>query len=213
MRAALTWDTRGLTRAMAQYARLKGKSDADVVNKAMRFWVPFAAKRVKNETPGPAKLRRALTNKARRAKGSTDGDHDLRNSVVAAVVAGRLYKKHGKKWRASVPNADFYEKVRKTLEAKVGSARYNQAGFIPAYRQFNIPNRVGGHTRFKGRSKGIKAVPSLRNVAEAFVTNQREGAAEIAPDAFRRSIPGVRRQFLRWLKQDMNRMARQSGFF
>jgi hypothetical protein len=196
------------------YTRMKGKSDADVVNKAMRYWVPFAARQVKLKTPGPAKLRRDLSNKARKPRKRNKVLHGLMNSKIAGIVAARYYDKFGPGWRRMEGYSDheFYDKVHKVLEARVSGSRYNQAGFIPAYRKFDIPNRVGGHTRFKGRSKGIKAVPSMRGTAEAFVTNQREAAAKIAPDAFRRTIVAVRRQFLRWIYQDMVRMAKKSGF-
>ena len=43
-------DTRALEKAMADYAKMKKKSDASVVNKAMRFWLPFAGSRVKDKT-------------------------------------------------------------------------------------------------------------------------------------------------------------------
>jgi hypothetical protein len=72
---------------------------------------------------------------------------------------------------------------------------------------------VPGQNRFKGKSRGIKATPSLTGTVEAFATNQREGAFKIAPNAFRHALRDVQRQFLRWLRADVENTAKRSGFY
>lgn len=223
MSVSITVDTRGLERAMATYARTRRKSDADVVNKAMRYVLPAAGRRVIAKTPGGSAIRRELTGRARRiGRGKADRDA-LADTMAASIVAGRIRKKQPNAVfprRADADDidkqriSDFYDRVRRFVNAKVRSANYLRAGFIPAYRKFGVgTGGVKGQTRFKGHSKGIKAVPSLRNVAEAYATNQREGAFKIAPRAFHEAIRDVRRLFLRWLKDDMERDARRSGFY
>jgi hypothetical protein len=59
----------------------------------------------------------------------------------------------------------------------------------------------------------LAAKPSLTGTVEAFATNQREGAFKIAPNAFRHAIRDVQRQFLRWLRADVEGTARRSGFY
>jgi hypothetical protein len=41
---------------------------------------------------------------------------------------------------------------------------------------------------------------------------QRLGAYIIAPKAFSSSIPEVRRQFINWMAQDVNEVAKKTGF-
>lgn len=215
-------DQRGLQRAMARYAATRNKSDADVVNRAMRYLLPFAARRVKVKTPGPNKIRRELSGRARRiGRGKADRDA-LANTLAASIVAARMRKKGAvvfpRRQDADATDlrriGDFYDKVRTFVNARVRSANFLRAGFIPAFRQFNVPNRApAGQSRFKGRSRGIKAKPSLTGIAEAFATNQREGAFKIAPRAFHEAVRDVRRQFLRWLRADLRADATRSGFF
>jgi hypothetical protein len=223
MSVSFSIDQRGLQRAMTTYAVRRRKSDADVVNKAMRYVLPAAARRVKDKTPGGIRIRRELTGRAKRiGRGKSDRDA-LANTVAAAIVAGTLRKKNP---NAVLPRRkdadaidmgrinDFYERVRRLVNAKVRSANFLRAGFIPAFRQFMVPNRgVPGQQRFKGRSKGIKALPSLLGVAEAYATNQREGAFKIAPRAFHEAVRDTRRLFLKWIKDDMNAEAKRSGFY
>jgi hypothetical protein len=215
-------DDRGLRRAMTAYAVTRRKSDADVVNKAMRYWLPFAARRVKDKTPGPAKIRRELTKTANKiSRGRNKSRDQLVNTVAAALIAARMRKKGAILPRRKDADAidlkrinDFYTRVRLFVNARVRSANYLRAGFIPAFRQFNVPGRgVPGQNRFKGQSRGIKAKPSLTGQVEAFATNQREGAFKIAPNAFRHAIRDVQRQFLRWLRADVEGTARRSGFY
>jgi hypothetical protein len=214
-------DDRGLRRAMTTYAVMRNKSDADVVNKAMRYWLPFAAKRVKDKTPGAPKIRRELTKTANKiSRGRKKKQEQLANTLAAALIASRLRKKGQILPRRQDADRidmqrinDFYERVRRFVAARVRSANYLRAGFIPAFRQFSVPNRgVPGQNRFKGQSRGIKAVPSLTKTVVAFATNQREGAFKIAPNAFRHSIRDVQRQFLRWLRADVEGTAKRSGF-
>ena len=215
-------DQRGLHRALTTYAVTRRKSDADVVNKAMRYVLPFAAKRVKDKTPGASAIRRELTGSARRiGRGRKDRDA-LANTVAAALIAARMRKK-GPVVMPSRKDADtidkqrignFYDKVRTFVNARVRSANYLRTGFIPAFRQFSVPNRgAPGQTHFKGRSKGIKAIPSLTGVAEAYATNQREGAFKIAPRAFHEAVRDVQRLFLKWLRADVEATAKRSGFY
>lgn len=225
MSVKFTMDTRGLQRAMATYGIRRRKSDADVVNKAMRYILPFAAKRVRDKTPGEVHIKRDLMTGARSVIGGPKRSQ-YSNTRAAAIVASRLRKRGqliqliaaiGPRPSEKISkrvNSEFFQKVRELVYAKQRSAHYLRAGFIPAFRAFNIPFRgAGKQRRFKGRSKGIKAVPSLRGVAEAFATNQREGAFKIAPRAFYEAVRDTRRQFLRWLRADMQADAKRSGFF
>lgn len=225
MSVSITVDTRGLERAMATYARTRRKGDSEVVNKAMRYILPAAARRVKDKTPGEMHIKHDLMQGANSIIGGPRRSI-YSNTKAAAITAARLRKRGqlihlsprtgpqaSDKIKKSV-NAQFFEKVRDLVNAKMRSAHYLRAGFIPAFRVFNVPFRgTGKQRRFKGVSKGIKAVPSLRGVAEAYATNQREGAFKIAPRAFHEAIRDVRRLFLRWLKDDMERDARRSGFY
>jgi hypothetical protein len=216
-------DTRGLQRAMNTYATLKNKSDADVVNKAMRFWLPFAANKVKQKTPGAANIRQELQKTAKRVTRGKDKKEVLANTLAAAIVAGRMRKKGRFAYLPSSKDADkidtgiineFYEKVRTFIGARVRSANFLRAGFIPGFRQFNVPQRTpSGQIHFKGRSKGIKAKPKLSGVVEAYASNAREGAYKIAPNAFTSTARHVQRQFLIWIKQDINATAKRSGFY
>lgn len=215
-------DQRGLQRAMARYAATRNRSDADVVNKAMRYLLPFAARRVKDKTPGPNKIRRELSGRARRiGRGKSDRDA-LANTLAAALIAARMRKKAPTVLpRRSGADAtdmsrigDFYNRARTFVNARVRSANFLRAGFIPAFRQFNVPGRTPpGQNRFKGRSRGQKARSSLNGVAEAFATNRREGAFKIAPQAFHQAVRDVRRQFLGWLRADLRNEATRAGFF
>lgn len=215
-------DQRGLQRAMARYAATRNRSDADVVNRAMRYLLPFAARRVKDKTPGAGKIRRELTGRSRRiGRGKSDRDA-LANTLAASIVAARMRKKgpvvFPRRQDADATDlrriGDFYDRVRSFVNARVRSANFLRAGFIPAFRQFNVPGRApSGQVHFKGRSKGIKATPSLTGVVEAFASNRREGAFKIAPRAFHEAVRDVRRQFLRWLRADLRNDATRSGFY
>jgi len=218
-------DDRGLKRALTTYAVTRRKSDADVVNKAMRYWLPFAARRVKDKTPGEAHIKRDLMTGARsRITGPRRSIWS--NTRAAAIVASRLRErgqlvaispKIGPQLNAKLAKAvraDFFDKVRALVAAKQRSAHYLRAGFIPAFRVFNVPFRgIGKQRRFKGLSKGIQAKPSLTGTVQAFATNQREGAFKIAPNAFRHALRDVQRQFLRWLRADVENTAKRSGFY
>ena len=207
---------------MADHAIRRRKSDADVVNKAMRYVVPFAAKRVKDKTPGAIKIRQQLANRPRRiGRGKADRDA-LANTLAASIIAARMRKKGAvvmpRRQDADAIDlqriGDFYDRVRQFVNARVRSANFLRAGFIPAFRQFNVPNRsVRGQSHFKGRSKGIKAKPSLTGKVEAFATNQREGAYKIAPNAFREALHDVKRLLLKWIDEDIKRDGKRSGFF
>jgi len=226
MSVQFTIDDRGLKRAMMTYAVMRNKSDADVVNKAMRYWLPFAAKRVKDATKHttPGKVRADLKGNARKISTKATGrNRQLRNSVAAAIVASRWRDKgkvdfakkiRGKRAWINKASIDFfYSQVERLINARVRSVNYLRAGFIPAFQQFEVPNRgVPGHRRFKGRSRGIKAKPSFTKEVAAYATNQREGAFEMAPYAFKSSLRDVQAQFLRWLRADVEGTAKRSGF-
>ncbi len=215
-------DMRNFQRAASTYAERKTKSDADVVNKAMRYWLPFAAARVKAKTPGSHKIRQELMKTAAGvSRGRKKRQHQLANTLAASIVARRLKKKG-----AVLPSrkdadkkdleriGEFYDRVARLVNRRIASAHYLRAGFIPAFRQFKVPRLpTAGHTHFKGRSEGKLAIPSLSKTSEAFARNAREGAVEITPNAFRDSLPEVTRQFLKWLEQDTVEQGRKSGFY
>lgn len=228
-RVALTFDDRALQRAMHDFAQLKIKSDATVVNKAMRFWVPFAARKVKDKTPFPSRLRRKLMAKTGKvppktktrvkspfstAAGPSLSGHPLARTVVASILAGQLAKKHGSVAASGMSAQEFYAKAERMLGAKVGSVNYLRAGFIPIYRALKVPPKFApkNHSRFAGRSIGVVAKPSPFRQAESWVKNEREGTSVIAPNAFRDSVPEVTRMFRRWIHEDTLALARQTGF-
>jgi hypothetical protein len=214
MSVMMTVDDRAFRAAAAEYARMKNKSDADVVNRAMRYWLPFAASRVIKRTKGIRKVhsdlykrpRNAIGSKFKRTRGAWGG------TLAAGIIAARL-KKRGRLSPKFTPPAVFWETVNNMVAAKANSVRHLQSGFIPAFRQFKVPNRsLRGHTRFKGRSVGQLATPSITHAVEAFARNAREGAVKITPNAFKDSLPDVTRQFIRWMEADMQRLAEKTGF-
>jgi hypothetical protein len=225
MSVSFTVDQRGLQRAMTTYAVTRRKSDADVVNKAMRYVLPFAAKKVRDKTPGEMHIKMQLMTGARSVIGGPKRSQ-YSNTLAAAIIASRL-RKRGQlialspkigpqvngKLKKSI-NREFFDKVRTFVDAKKRSAHYLRAGFIPAFRVFNVPFRGAGKQRhFKGMSRGLKARPSLAGVAEAFAANRREGAYKIAPNAFRQAVRETRHLFLKWLREDVRRDAIRSGFY
>ena len=215
-------DTKNLQKAMAAYARMKKKTDAAVVNKGMRFWLPFAGSKVKDKTSTAAQVRTELTNQAKRiSRGEKKKKTQLTNTVAAAIIAARL-RKQG---RTNFPRAssgpksatfvgEFYAMTERFVNARVRSIGYLAAGFIPSYRAFNVPMRgmPRNHKRFKGRSIGTKAVPVSSGKVTAFASVKRLGAFLIAPNAFSSSIPEVRRQFIEWMAKDVNEVAKKTGF-
>jgi hypothetical protein len=215
-------DTKNLEKAMADYARMKKKTDAAVVNKGMRFWLPFAGSKVKDKTSTAAKVRTELTNQAKRiSRGEKKKKTQLTNTVAAAIIAARLRKQgrnhfprasSGPKSAAFV--GEFYAMTERFVNARVRSIGYLAAGFIPSYKAFNVPMRgmPRNHKRFKGRSIGTKAVPVSSGKVTAFASVKRLGAFLVAPNAFSSSIPEVRRQFINWMAQDVNEVAKKTGF-
>jgi hypothetical protein len=215
-------DTKNLQKAMADYARMKKKTDAAVVNKGMRFWLPFAGSKVKDKTSTAAKVRTELTNQAKRiSRGEKKKKTQLTNTVAAAIIAARLRKQgrnhfprasSGPKSAAFV--GEFYAMTERFVNARVRSIGYLAAGFIPSYKAFNVPMRgmPRNHKRFKGRSIGTKAVPVSSGKVTAFASVKRLGAFLVAPNAFSSSIPEVRRQFINWMAQDVNEVAKKTGF-
>jgi hypothetical protein len=215
-------DTRALEKAMADYAKMKKKSDASVVNKAMRFWLPFASDKLKQKSTTAARVRTELTKQAKRiSRGEKKKKTQLTNTVAAAIIAARL-RKQG---RTNFPRAssgpksaifvgEFYAMVERFVNARVRSIGYLAAGFIPAYKAFNVPKKgmPKNQKRFKGRSIGTKAVPVTSGKVVAFASVKRLGAFLIAPNAFTSSIPEVRRQFINWMAQDVNEVAKKTGF-
>jgi len=215
-------DTKNLEKAMADYARMKKKTDAAVVNKGMRFWLPFAGSKVKDKTSTAAKVRTELTNQAKRiSRGEKKKKTQLTNTVAAAIIAARLRKQgrnhfprasSGPKSAAFV--GEFYAMTERFVNARVRSIGYLAAGFIPSYKAFNVPMRgmPRNHKRFKGRSIGTKAVPVSSGKVTAFASVKRLGAFLVAPNAFSSSIPEVRRQFIEWMAKDVNEVAKKTGF-
>lgn len=226
-------DQRGLQRAIATYAISRGKSDADVVNKTMRYILPKASNYISAKTKGATKIRdelrsgkRSETVKAFKERtGGGDGRDtrrsNLSNTLASVIIASRERKKgrsffpksYGGVAKGSFVDL-FYTKVQKLISARGRSAHFLRAGFIPAFRAFNLPNRgPGNQKRFKGKSRGLKAKPSLRGVAEAFATNAREGAFKLDPLAFHKAARVARRTFLTWISEDLGRQAKRSGFY
>jgi hypothetical protein len=206
MSVSLTVETRELQRVLSGYARSKMKTDADVVNKAMRYWVPFAAKRVIDKTPGSRKIMQELLApskgryKAKRAKSKYN------NTAAAAIFIWRLKQKG-----MPIP-ADLNDRLDRFVGARQNSAQFLRAGFIPAYRQFGVPNRKAGTQRhFKGKSFGKKAIPSTFFKVVASAMNAREGAHTIAPTAFLESIREVENLFIKFMNEDLNKVGRQWG--
>jgi len=225
----LTMDDIALRKAMADYAQLKIKSDATVVNKAMRYWVPFAGKKVRMKTPYPSRLRAKLIKKMGRrpprtgagkktpfmsGSGPSLSGHPLSGSVVAGILAGQLAKKYGSVAGSGLSAQEFYSKAERMLGAKVGSVNYLRAGFIPIYRALRVPPKFApkNHSRFKGRSGGMLAKPNPFRKAEAYAVNDRAGTSVITPNAFRDSVPEVTRMFRHWIMQDTLALARRTGF-
>ena len=234
MNASLQVDSRMLERALLIYNANRYESEAKIVNKAMRYVLPAAAKRVKDKTPGATAIRRELLSPGRNSKAATVGALSgrsrgqkvwdaLANTRAAEIMAGRLRKKNKYAVFPQRGDADdidierittFYDRTRRMVNARVRSANYLRAGFIPAFRKFDVPNpRVPGQNRFKFRSKGIKAQPSMSGIVEAFATNQRPGAFKIAPYAFKEAFRDIQRLFLRWAAEDVRRDALQAGFY
>jgi hypothetical protein len=216
MSLIVKFNTMRLERAMAEYKKLKKKSDSSVVNKAMRFWLPFASNKVKQKSTTAAQVRMELTGQSKRiSKVEKKKRNQLTNSVAFAIVKSRLRKKgrkHFSKKAAFV--SDFYETVENFVNARVRSIGFLAAGFIPAYKAFNVPTKgmPRNQKRFKGRSIGKKAVPVSNGKVTAFATVKREGAFLIAPKAFSSSIPEVRRQFIKWMEEDVKDVAKKTGF-
>lgn len=206
MSATITFDDAELRRALSQYGQMKNKTDADVVNKAMRYWLPFAAKRVIKKTPGRKRVTRDLMARAKNPKKSNNlGQYN--NTVAAAIIFDRL-KKSGR----PVP-VNIVEKIDNFFHAKNNSVNFLRAGFIPAYRLFKVPGKGPVNQRvFKGRSQGKIATESHFFKVEAFARNAREGATKLAPEAFREALPEVTAIFIKFMNQDMQRIANSTGF-
>jgi hypothetical protein len=206
MSVSLTVETRELQRVLSGYARSKMKTDADVVNKAMRYWVPFAAKRVIDKTPGSRKILQELLAPSKGRYKAKRSKSKYNNTAAAAIFIWRLKQKG-----MPIP-ADLNDRIDRFVGARQNSAQFLRAGFIPAYRQFGVPNRkVGTQRHFKGKSLGKKAIPSAFFKVVAFVTNAREGAHAIAPTAFQESIREVENLFIKFMNDDLNRVGRQWG--
>jgi hypothetical protein len=215
-------DTDNLEKAMAAYAKMKKKSDISVVNKGMRFWLPFAANKLKQKSTTAARVRIELTGQAKRiSRGEKKKKTQLTNTVAAAIIAARLRKQgrnhfprasSGPKSAAFV--GEFYAMTERFINARVRSIGYLAAGFIPAYKAFNVPQKgmPKNQKRFNGRSIGTKAVPVSSGKVTAFASVKRLGAFLVAPNAFSSSIPEVRRQFIEWMAKDVNEVAKKTGF-
>lgn len=200
MSVVITIDDKNLRRALSQYAVAKNKTDAEVVNKAMRFWLPFASSRVIKKTPGKRKIRAELNAPSR----------DYPRSTLAEAIIGWRFKNKRQK-----PPADFASIVERFKNARYNSVSFLRAGFIPAMKRFDVPQRrtVGTQVAYKGKSLGEKAKPSFIFKVEAFARNAREGVTKLAPEAFQDSLPEVTRLFIKFMEDDLRREAKRSGFF
>lgn len=206
MSVSLTVETEEFQRVLSMYARIKNKTDADVVNKAMAHWVPFAARRIIKKTHGSRKILQELLAPAKNRYRTKKTSSKFNNTAAAAIYIWRL-KKQG----LPITN-DLNDRVERFVGARANSAHFLRAGFIPAYREFNVPNKKAGTQRyFKSRSFGRKAVPSAFHKVTAFVRNAREGAFIIAPNAFQESLREVENQFIKYMLADLQRVARQCG--
>ena len=206
MSVSLTVETKEFQRVLSKYAMAKGKTDAEVVNKAMRYWTPFAAKRIINKTPGSRKILQELLAPARSRYRTKKVKSKFNNTAAAAIFIWRLKKKG-----MPITN-DLNDRVERFVGARTNSAQFLRAGFIPAYREFGVPNRKAGTQRyFKSRSFGKKAIPSAFHKVTAFVTNAREGAHVISPTAFQESIREVENLFIKFMLADLQRVGRQFG--
>jgi hypothetical protein len=207
MSVTLTVEDAALRRALSQYAQMKNKTDAEVVNKAMRYWLPFAARRIIKKTKGQKKVTKDLMARAKNPKKSNNlGQYN--NTVAAAIILDRL-KKSGR----PVP-VNILEKIDNFFHARNNSVNFLRAGFIPAYKLFKVPPKGNPQNQknFKGKSQGKLATESAFFKVEAFARNAREGAVKIAPEAFREALPEVTAIFMKFMRQDMERIARNTGF-
>jgi hypothetical protein len=212
MSISISVDMRGLQRAMSQFAALKGKSDEEVVDKAMRFWLPFAsshAKRMQRNPTGAmirAELRRPSWN-SRRAGKKRIKRGEFAGTVAEAIVAAR-WKEKGRE----SDKAEFLDAVRRMVEARVRGAGYLRSGFIPGFRAFNVPNHGVKPMKSSGHSLGRRA-RKIGPMMEAFARNAREGAMKQFPRAFEVAIPEVTAQFRRWIDEEYNKLAKKTGFY
>jgi hypothetical protein len=128
--------------------------------------------------------------------------------VAAAIIFDRL-KKSGR----PVP-VNVVEKIDNFFNAKNNSVNFLRAGFIPAYKLFKVPPKGNprNQTIFKNRSQGKLATESPFFKVEAFARNAREGAVKIAPEAFREALPEVTAIFIKFMNQDLQRIAKSTGF-
>lgn len=207
MSVTLTVDDEALRRALSKYAQIKNKSDADVVNMAMRFWLPFAGRRLIKKTPGQKRVTKDLLAKARNTRGSKNlGMYS--NTVAAAIILYRL-RIAGK----PVP-VNIVEKIDNFFHARNNSVNFLRAGFIPAYQLFKVPPKGNPKNQriFKGRSQGKLATPSMFFKVQAFARNAREGAAKVSPEAFREALPEVTAIFIKFMNEDLERVAKKTGF-
>jgi hypothetical protein len=173
----------------------------------MRYWLPFAARRIIKKTKGQKKVTRDLMARAKNPKKSNNlGQYN--NTVAAAIILDRL-KKSGR----PVP-VNIVEKIDNFFHARNNSVNFLRAGFIPAYKLFKVPPKGNPSNQrvFKNRSQGKLATESAFFKVEAFARNAREGAAKIAPEAFRDALPEVTAIFIKFMNQDMQRIARSTGF-
>jgi hypothetical protein len=207
MSVTLTVEDAALRRALSKFAQMKNKTDAEVVNKAMRYWLPFAATRIIKKTPGQKRVTRDLMARAKNPKKSNNlGRYN--NTVAAAIIFDRL-KKSGR----PVP-VNVVEKIDNFFNAKNNSVNFLRAGFIPAYKLFKVPPKGNpkNQTIFKNRSQGKLATESAFFKVEAFARNAREGATKLAPEAFREALPEVTAIFIKFMNQDLQRIAKSTGF-
>jgi hypothetical protein len=106
------------------------------------------------------------------------------------------------------------EKIDNFFHARNNSVNFLRAGFIPAYKLFKVPLKTtpSNQTIFKNRSQGKLATESPFFKVEAFARNAREGAVKIAPEAFREALPEVTAIFIKFMNQDLQRIANSTGF-
>jgi hypothetical protein len=205
MNASLTIDDQKFNAAVKRFADLKGKTDEEVINKAMKYWVPFVSAKLIPKTAG--EIRTELTGQAARiSRGRKKQAGQLRNTLAAAIIAAR-FRKRGLDTR--IP--DFYFHVQKLVNSRGRSAGYIRAGMIPDMQKFGVPLRGVPRMKARGYSGGHKA-KLMGGFTVALSRDARAGASKRYPNAYRDSLPEVTRMFLKFIDQDYNKLATKTGF-
>ncbi len=184
----------------------------------MQYWLPFAAAKVKKLEA--YQIRQELTKSASRvSSGRHKMARELSGTLAAAIIATRMRKqgrsffdKTEKGEAAQTFKREFYDRVRRFVNARAKGAGHLRAGFIPAYQVFRVPTRGIPRQKSHGYSKGIAPHFVSEGVVEAFARNAREGAALRYPNAFLIAMPEVEKKFKEWGDEEVLKAGRQAGF-